>query len=120
MLPMPYPAPLFDPGTGVIAPAVAEYWRNNWDLRHILERDWADLGSKVRGKLHFAVGMTDNYYLEEPVYLTQEFLGSATNPPADATFQYGFRGRRSWIGHSPNDPERQMTYAELSTSSLIL
>ena len=61
MLPMPYPAPLFDPGTGVIAPA-----------------------------------------------LTQEFLGSATNPPVDATFQYGFRGRRSWIGHSPNDPERQI------------
>ena len=107
-----YPAPLFDPETGVIDPAVAEYWRENWDLRHILERDWAELGPRVRGKLHFAVGMTDNYYLEEAVYLTQEFLDSATNPPADATFQYGFRGRHSWIGHSPNDPAQQMTYAE--------
>ena len=91
---------------------VAEFWRDNYDLSYILKRDWAVLGPKVRGKLHFAVGMMDNYYLNEAVYLAQEFLDSATNPPSGATFQYGFRGRHSWIGHSPVEPERQITYAE--------
>ena len=107
-----YPQPLWDPETGEIDPAVAEYWRENYDLSYILRRDWETLGPKLRGKLHFAVGMMDNYYLNEPVYLVQEFLESTTDPPAEATFQYGFRGRHSWIGHSPVDPARQITYAE--------
>jgi hypothetical protein len=110
-----YPTPLWDPETGVIDKEVAEYWRENYDLSHILQRDWDTLGPKVRGKLHFAVGMMDNYYLNEAVYLAQDFLDSATNPPSDATFQYGFRGRHSWIGHSPVEPERQITYAEFIT-----
>ena len=107
-----YPEPLWDPESGDIYPEVAEYWRENYDLSHILRRDWSTLGPKDRGKLHFAVGMMDNYYLNEAVYLVQEFLDSATDPPSDATFQYGFRGRHSWIGHSPVEPERQITYAE--------
>lgn len=107
-----YPAPLWDPETGVIDTEVAAYWREHWDLSHIMARDWEDLGPKLQGKLHFAVGMMDNYYLEQAVYLTEERMASLSNPPADATFQYGVRGRHSWIGHSPEDPERQMTYAE--------
>lgn len=69
-------------------------------------------GEKTASELYFAVGMTDNYYLEEAVYLMQEFLDSATNPPAEATIQYGFRGRHSWIGRSLINPDKQMTYAE--------
>jgi hypothetical protein len=107
-----YPVPLWDPATGEIDPEVAAYWRENWDLSYIVDRDWATLGPELQGKLHFAVGMTDNYYLEEAVYLTEERMKALQNPPADATFQYGFRGRHSWIGHSPVDPGRQMTYAE--------
>ncbi len=91
---------------------VADYWRENWDLSHIVARDWGQLGEKLRGKLHFAVGRMDNYYLEQAVYLTEERMRALTDPPAEATFQYGIRGRHSWIGHSPVDPDRQMTYAE--------
>jgi hypothetical protein len=107
-----YPTPLWDPVTGEIDHEVAEYWRENADLSAILNDNWNTLGPKLRGKLHFAVGTMDNYYLNEAVYLIQEVLESKTNPPADATFQYGFRGRHSWIGHSPVDPDRQITYAE--------
>jgi hypothetical protein len=107
-----YPQPLWDPETGEIDADVAEYWRENYDLSYILQRDWETLGPKLKGKLHFAVGTMDNYYLNEAVYLVQEFLESANDPPAEATFQYGFRGRHSWIGHSPIDPARQITYAE--------
>mgnify|MGYP001825761708 CR=1 FL=1 len=107
-----YPQPLWDPVTGQIDPEVADYWRENWDLSYILERDWASLGPRLAGKLHFAVGRTDNYYLEQSVYLTEERLKSLRNPYPGATFQYGINGRHSWIGHSPADPEKQMRYAE--------
>ena len=107
-----YPVPLWDTVTGEIDPEVAAYWRENWDLSYIIERDWATLGPRLQGKLHFAVGMTDNYYLEQAVYLTEERLKVLENPRAGATFQYGVKGRHSWIGHSPVDPDRQMTYAE--------
>jgi hypothetical protein len=107
-----YPTPLWDPETGNIDPEVAEYWRENADLSAILDRTWDEIGQGLEGKLHFAVGTMDNYYLNEAVYLIQDVLESKTDPPSGATFQYGFRGRHSWIGHSPQEPERQMTYAE--------
>ncbi|MBP1636888.1 MAG: hypothetical protein H6Q10_3462 [Acidobacteria bacterium] len=35
-----YPKPIFDKRTGVIDPAVAEYWREHYDLSAIMRRDW--------------------------------------------------------------------------------
>ena len=107
-----YPAPLWDPETGEIDSEVAEYWREHWDLSYIIERDWATLGPKLAGKLHFAVGRRDNYYLEQAVYLTEERMRGLKDPDPAATFQYGTNGRHSWIGHSPSDPEKQMRYSE--------
>ncbi len=107
-----YPQPLWDPDTGAIDREVADYWRENWDLSHIIARDWATLGPKLAGKLHFAVGRTDNYYLEQAVYLAEERMKSLRDPYPGATFQYGVNGRHSWIGHSPADPDRQMRYSE--------
>jgi len=106
-----YPAPLWDE-TGRIDRPVADYWREHWDLSHIIARDWATLGPKLAGRMHFAVGRMDNYYLDQAVYLTEKRVSELDNPPAGMTFQYGTLGRHSWIGHSPNDPARQMTYAE--------
>ena len=107
-----FPAPLWDPKTGIIDPEVADHWRENWDLSHIVARDWAKIGPALTGKLHFAVGRVDNYYLEQAVYLMEERLRGLSDPEPKASFQYGVKGRHSWIGHSPNEPERQMTYAE--------
>lgn len=107
-----YPVPLWDPATGEIDRDVARYWRDHWDLSYILERDWAMLGPKVAGRLHFAVGRRDNYYLEQAVYLTEARMAGLANPEPGATFQYGIGGRHSWIGHSPNDPSQQMKYRE--------
>ena len=51
------------------------------------------LGPKLAGKLHFAVGELDTYYLERAVHLTQQFLDSTREPGkgpyADATFDFG-------------------------------
>ncbi len=106
-----YPAPIWDPVTGVIDRAVAEYWGDHFDLHQHLRRTWSRVGPALRGKLHVAVGDMDTYYLEEAVYLLQEFLDSVQDPPAQATFEYGRRQPHCWIGHSPSG-SGQLTYAE--------
>lgn len=94
-----YPKPIWDPITGTIDHTVAEYWREHYDLRAILQRDWATLGPKVRGKLHIYVGDMDSWYLNNAVYLMEDFLKKATNPPADAVVEYGDRAEHCWSGH---------------------
>ena len=69
-----YPDPIWDKDTGVIDQEVAEYWRENYDLTHILDRDWRRLWPKLRGKLHVFVGDMDTYYLNNAVYLFEEML----------------------------------------------
>ena len=76
-----YPARIWDKRTGVIDKKVAEYWREHFDLVHILRRDWEKgLGTKLEGKLHLYVGDMDNYYLNNAVYLAEQFLESTTRP----------------------------------------
>ena len=78
-----YPKPIWNKLTGVIDRSVAEYWRENYDLSHILRRDWKTLGPKLRGKLRIYVGDMDNYYLTTPCIWLRNFLRSA-DPPAEA------------------------------------
>jgi hypothetical protein len=94
-----YPQKIWDPMTGVIDHKVAEYWREHYDLRHIIERDWAKLGPKLQGKLHIYVGDMDTWHLNNAVYLMEDFLKKATNPPADAVVEYGDRKEHCWSGH---------------------
>lgn len=98
-----YPARIFDKLTGVIDPKVAAYWKEHYDLRHILERDWAKLGPKLRGKIHLYCGDMDNFYLNNAVYLMEDFLKRAANPPADAVVAYGDRAEHCWNG-DPTQP----------------
>ena len=60
-----YPKPIWDKLTGKIDHSVAEYWREHYDLGHILKRDWKKLGPKLEGKLHIYVGEADNYYPQQ-------------------------------------------------------
>jgi hypothetical protein len=93
-----YPKPLFDRITGDIDPSVAEYWRENYDLRHIMERDWATLGQKLRGKIRIYCGDMDSHYLNNAVYLTEEFLENTEDPPYDGRVEYGERCSHCWYG----------------------
>jgi len=92
-----YPAPIWDKLTGEIDHVVARYWRDNYDLRLILERDWPVLASSLRGKLHVYCGDMDNFYLNNAVYLLEAFLDRAS-PPADAEVDYGDRNEHCWNG----------------------
>ncbi|MDX1999096.1 MAG: hypothetical protein SF066_15370 [Thermoanaerobaculia bacterium] len=98
-----YPVRIFDKKTGVIDKKVAAHWRENYDLRHILERDWSKLGSKLAGKLHIYCGDMDNYYLNNAVYLMEAFLESTKNPYYDGEVAYGDRAEHCWNG-DPNNP----------------
>ncbi|MEE4299842.1 MAG: hypothetical protein V2J24_10410 [Pseudomonadales bacterium] len=97
-----YPKRLWDKATGEIDHEVAEYWREHYDLRHILERDWATLGPKLEGKLHIYVGDMDNYYLNNAVYLTEAFLESTTDPYYGGVVDYGDRAEHCWNGDQEN------------------
>ncbi len=97
-----YPKPIFDKTTGALDHEVATYWREHYDLRHILERDWATLGPKLRGKLHIYCGDMDNYYLNNAVYLMEDFLEKTTDPPYDGVVDYGDRAEHCWNGDHKN------------------
>src|SRR5437868_3841582 len=72
---------------------------NIYDLRYILERDWATLGPKLTGKLHLYVGTMDTWHLNNAVYLMEEFLTKAKSPAANAVVEYGDRKPHCWSGH---------------------
>ena len=91
-----YFKPLFDKRTGTIDPTVAPYWKENYDLRHILERDWATLGPKLVGKLHVICGRMDNFFLNFGVYHMEDFLENTTDPYYAGSFTYGPRGGHGW------------------------
>jgi len=97
-----YPQRIWDKYTGVINHDVANYWKENYDLRHILERDWSKLGPKLQGKIHIYCGDMDNYYLNNAVYLMEDFLESTTNPYYDGEVDYGDRAEHCWNGDQEN------------------
>jgi hypothetical protein len=100
------PVPLWDPRTGVIDRRAAEHWKK-YDLRMILERDWADLGPRLRGKLHIWVGEADNYFLEDAVHRLDAFLATA-EPPYEGSIAYGEGAGHCWMGISEEEMLRQM------------
>jgi hypothetical protein len=97
-----YPKPIWDKITGEIDRSVAEYWREHYDLRYILERDWKTLGPKLSGKIHIYCGDMDNFYLNNAVYLTEDFLKRTKDPYYDGEVSYGDRAEHCWNG----DPTR--------------
>lgn len=97
-----YPKPIWNKLTGEIDHSVAEYWKENYDLRHILQRDWAKLGPKLEGKIHIYCGDMDNYYLNNAVYLMEEFLKSTKNPFYGGEVDYGDRAEHCWNGDHNN------------------
>lgn len=97
-----YPKPIWDKRTGDIDPEVAAYWKENYDLRHILQRDWAVLGPKLRGKLFIYTGDMDSFYLNNAVKLMEEFLSKTENPPYDGVVAYGDGEPHCW---GPNGAE---------------
>lgn len=84
-----YPAPIWNDSTGAINTDVAAYWRDHYDIREYLARNWSRVGTDLAGKIHVYCGDMDNYYLNLAVYLLQDFLEQTTNPAYGGSFDYG-------------------------------
>ncbi len=97
-----YPVRIWDKRTGEINREVAEHWKENYDMRHILQRDWATLGPKLEGKLHVMTGDMDNFHLNNAVYLLEEFLEGTTDPYYAGKVDYGDRQEHCWNGDHEN------------------
>lgn len=93
-----YVKPLFDRETGVIDPEVAQYWRENYDLRYILERDWETIGPKLKNKIRIYCGDMDSHYLNNSVYLMEEFLEQTEKPYYNGLVEYGDRISHCYYG----------------------
>ena len=115
-----YPRRIWDKRTGEIDREVAEYWREHYDLRHIMERDWATLGPKLERKLHIYVGDMDNYYLNDAVYLTERFLEATTDPYYGGEVDYGDRAEHCWNGdHSRPNALSRLRYHQMYVDKIL-
>ncbi len=111
-----YPKRIWDKMTGEIDHEVAAYWKENYDLRYILERDWDKVGEKLKGKIHIYCGDMDNYYLNNAVYLMEDFLESTTDPYYEGEVTYGDRAEHCWNG----DPELPNHISRLRYNSMYV
>ena len=115
-----YLKPIWDKRTGKIDHSVAEFWRENYDLRYILERDWEKLGPKLRGKIHIYCGDMDNYYLNNAVYLMEEFLESTKDPYYDGEVDYGDRAEHCWCGdHTRPNATSRLRYHQMFIPKIL-
>ena len=97
-----YPKRVFDKKTGDIDKEVVNYWKENFDLTHIVQRDWPKIGEKLKGKLHLYVGDMDNFYLNNAVYSAEDMLKKLTNPSCNCEVDYGDRAEHCWNGDHKN------------------
>jgi hypothetical protein len=116
-----YPKPIWDKRTGVIDPDVAAYWKEHYDLVQILRRDWdRGLGRKLAGKIHIYVGEMDNYYLNNAVYLAEEFLQTTRNPPYGGEIDYGRRAEHCWNGdHARPNAISRLRYHQMFAPRVV-
>jgi hypothetical protein len=115
-----YPAPIWDKSTGIIDKKVAAYWKENYDLVAIMQRDWnKGLGKKLTGKIHIYVGEADNYYLNNAVYLAEDFLRT-TDPYYGGEVDYGPRAEHCWNGdHQRPNAESRLRYHQMFAPAIV-
>jgi S-formylglutathione hydrolase FrmB len=92
------PRPLWDGATGKLDRDVLEHWKR-YDLRRVLQNDWANLGPKLRGKLHVWVGEADDYFLNNAVHLLDDFLRKA-RPAYEGSITYALGQGHDYTGIS--------------------
>lgn len=113
-----YPKPLWDKLTGEIDHEVAHCYKERYDLRNYIEKNWPLLGPKLVGKLHLLCGDMDNFYLNEAVYELEKFLEKTKDPYYAGSFQYGRpRKGHGWSPYGRNTGELERIMAEHITKN---
>lgn len=109
-----YPKRIYDKYTGAIDSSVAAYWKEHFDLTNIIQRDWAKIGDKLKGKIHIYVGDMDSYYLNNAVYSAEDVLKKLQNPNCSCQVDYGDRAEHCWNGdHSQPNYISRLRYHQM-------
>ena len=83
----------------------------NWDK---------GLGPKLAGKIHIYVGEADNYYLNNAVYLADEFLKSTKNPAYGGVIDYEPRAEHCWNGdHTRPNATSRLRYHQFFAPKIV-
>jgi hypothetical protein len=106
-----YPKRLWNKATGEIDRAVAEAWRQ-YDLRHLLETNWATLGPKVGHKLNVYVGDMDSFYLNNAVERLNDFLKTADNPKFTGEIVFQRKAPHCWGPRGPDLMKKMVAQIE--------
>jgi hypothetical protein len=75
------PLQMFNRDTGDIDPAVIAYWRDHYDLAHIVSTDWAARGPYLKGRIHVVVGTADTFYLDGAAHKFEAVLNGLGAQP---------------------------------------
>ena len=96
------PMPLFDRDTGEVNAEVAAYWREHYDIAHLVQKDWSRLKPSLDGKIHVTVGAADAFYLDGPAMRLKavlDGLGAKTRfefVPERSHFDLYSEGKDPW------------------------
>src|SRR5262249_49001606 len=107
-----YPKRIWDKKTGLIDKSVAEYWKQHFDLRNILETNWSTLGPKVADKINVYVGDADTYYLNMGVHMLETFLKPASNPRGTGGIVFQPRAPHCWGPRGPELLQKIVTHLD--------
>jgi S-formylglutathione hydrolase FrmB len=81
------PTLMFDPVTGKIDHFIAEQWEK-YDLKKVLEKNWATLGPRIQGKIWIWTGDMDGLYSNVATRFLKMFLDKTENPKSDAKISF--------------------------------
>lgn len=81
------PSLMFDPVTGKIDHSIAAHWEK-YDLKKVLEKNWATLGPKLQGKIWIWTGDMDGLYSNVATRFLKMYLDKTENPKSDAKISF--------------------------------
>lgn len=103
------PEPMFDRDTGVIDPAVVNYWRDHYDIAYRLQQQWPQLKADLDGKIHLYVGTADTFYLDGAAHRLQAVLDGL-----HAKSDFHFLPNRTHFDLYVQDKDRQGLLKQIS------
>ncbi|HEY6376782.1 MAG TPA: alpha/beta hydrolase-fold protein [Edaphobacter sp.] len=80
------PQQVFNRATGAVDPAVVSYWRDHYDLAHIVETNWPTLKPDLKGRIHLIVGTADTFYLDGAAHKFEAVLNRLGAAPTSPTY----------------------------------
>ena len=75
------PVPLFDRKTGDVNPEVVAYWHDHYDLAHLAQTRWPQIGAELKGRIHLFVGTADTFYLDGAAHKFEAVLQQLNAEP---------------------------------------